>query len=190
MKSFFFFCTENKLSVNLNLRQFIQTRAGCCFAVALVDLCFPLFKKGKQCLKKLLTHQHNSTWPLLAVHCDTTLLLAVSQTFRHCTSLAAVSSIVQAEGNESTGLQFHLVQLFWPLEPISSIVSLSCHGKVAVGSRTSSPTYKNLTSGQRVGAPVGKTRNVLCFPCTPCSCTAASTCAMGNVQPPKTEKGL
>lgn len=80
MKSFFFFCTENKLSVNLNLRQFIQTRAGCCFAVALVDLCFPLFKKGKQCLKKLLTHQHNSTWPLLAVHCDTTLLLAVSQT--------------------------------------------------------------------------------------------------------------
>lgn len=187
MKSFFFFCTENKLNVNLNLRQFIQTRAGCCFAVALVDLCFPLFKKGKQCLKKLLTHQHNSTWPLLAVHCDTTLLLAVSQTFRHCTSLAAVSSIVQAEGNESTGLQFHLVQLFWPLEPISSIVSLSCHGKVA---RTSSPTYKNLTSGQRVGAPVRKTRNVLCFPCTPCSCTAASTCAMGNVQPPKTEKGL
>lgn len=54
MKSFFFFCTENKLSVNLNLRQFIQTRAGCCFAVALVDLCFPLFKKGKQCLKKAL----------------------------------------------------------------------------------------------------------------------------------------
>lgn len=189
MKSFFFFCTENKLSVNLNLRQFIQTRAGCCFAVALVDLCFPLFKKGKQCLKKALntpTQLHLT----FAVHCDTTLLLAVSQKFRHCTSLAAVSSIVQAEGNESTGLQFHLVQLFWPLEPISSIVSLSCHGKVAGGSRTISPTYKNLTSGQRVGAPVGKTRNVLCFPCTPCSCTAASTCAMGNVQPPKTEKGL
>lgn len=110
-----------------------------------------------------MTHQLNSSWPLLAVHCDTILLLAVSQKFRHCTSLAAASSIVQVEGNESTGLQFHLVQLFWPLEPISSIVSLSCRGKVAVGSRTISPTYKNLTSGQRVGAPVGKTRNVLGF---------------------------
>lgn len=33
-------------------------------------------------------------------------------------------TIVHAEGNKSVGPQFHLYQLFWPLGPISAIVSL------------------------------------------------------------------
>lgn len=90
------------------------------------------------------------------------------------------------KGNKSAGPQFHLVKLFWPLAPISIIVSLSCHGKVAVPSRIISPIYKNLTGGQRVGrVPVGK--RLVMFLTSPC--TAASTCAMGNVQLPKMERG-
>lgn len=47
-----------------------------------------------------MTHWHNSAWPLLAVRCDILILLAASQKFKQWTSLAAASSIVQAEGEQ------------------------------------------------------------------------------------------
>lgn len=84
-------------------------------------------------------------------------------------SSTTASTIVRAEGNKSVGSQFHLFQLFWPSGPISAIVSLSCHGKVAVASGTIPPqsrnthTHTHLTSGQRVGTSVGTTHNAFSF---------------------------